>query len=199
MVRGKKSIRMGMAAIAFSILMFSLFVWPVKASVMLALDLDQLVANSEIIVVATTLGWKSRWDARNRIVTDVTLRVEESIKGKYKAKDQLVVTRLGGEIGNLGMRVEGAEVFYKDKKAIVFLREVPALGELRVVGMSQGVFHYREEEGQTLVGPEDTDLALVERDSDGELTSVARVEKRVLPVEGVLTAIRKLVLVYHAK
>jgi hypothetical protein len=185
--------------ILFFALLSALCVMPARATMMMALELEQLVAQSDVIVVATTLGWKSRWGSRNRIVTDVTLRVEESIKGSYHVNDTLVVTRLGGAIGDLGMRVEGVAVFYKGQKALVFLRHVPALGEYRVVGMSQGVLHFNETDGQMVAGSEDSDLALVQRDSDGELRPIQYSQSKTSPVDEVLAKVRQLVLESYAK
>ncbi len=180
-------------------LLSALCVLPARATVTMALELEQLVAQSDVIVVATTLGWQSRWGSRNRIVTDVTLRVEESIKGRYHVNDTLVVTRLGGAIGDLGMRVEGVAAFYKGQKALVFLRQVPELGEYRVVGMSQGVLHFRETEGQIGVGPEDNELALVQRDSDGELRPIQYSQSKTSPVNEVLAKVRRLVMESYAE
>ncbi|MBN1655306.1 MAG: hypothetical protein JXA30_16185 [Deltaproteobacteria bacterium] len=187
------------SAFVFAIFMLGLLVWPVRASVIMRFELEQLVARSDVIVVATTLGWKSRWGARKRILTDVTLRVDESIKGKYQPSDVLVVTRLGGEIDGLGMRVAGEAAFYKDKKALVFLREIPASGELRVVGMSQGVYHFNEAQGQIVVAPDESDSALVERDSDGKLQSALSTRTEPSPANDVLEEVRRLVLKSHDK
>lgn len=153
---------------------------PTAASMIKALELPEMVEKAVHIIKAKTLRQESRWDLRGRIVTDVTLVVEEAIKGKYRAGDKVVVTKLGGIIGEIGMRVAGSPEFYNNKLAIVFLREVPSLGELRVLGMSQGVIHLDpdvrseidQSEREVLVVPSEDNTILVQHESDGALKSV---------------------------
>jgi len=191
--------RTAIGVVLFTALLSAFCLTPAKATMMVALELEQLVARSDVIVVATTVGWKSRWGSRNRIVTDFTLQVEESIKGSYQIKDTLIVTRLGGAIGDLGMRVAGVATFYKGQKALVFLRRIPALGEYRVVGMSQGVLHFREMDGEIVVSSEANDAALVQRDVDGELRPIQYSRPTSSPVNEVLSKVRQLVLDSDAK
>src|SRR5688572_9727328 len=54
---------------------------PGSATLVEALDLQTLVHEAEQVVLARVIGQQSRWDERGRIVTDVTLQVEETIKG----------------------------------------------------------------------------------------------------------------------
>ena len=111
----------------------------VYAATMRALSLEELVAKADTIVVATVAERFSRWNRHRHIVTDVVLEVQQSLKGRVSEGEQLTVTTLGGTIGEVMMKVEGSPNFVSGASILVFLREVPALGELRVVGMSQGV------------------------------------------------------------
>lgn len=193
MLTGERSVRESVITISLSLFVIGFFIGSVKATTMKALDISQLVAKSDHIVIAKSSSEKSRWDARSRIVTDVTLVVEESLKGRYRAKDELIVTRLGGTIGDLSMRVESAATFPKDKKALVFLREVASLGELRVVGMSQGVIGLDETEGETIVLPAADNSTLVQRENDEGLTSLGKPKSEVWLVRDILGEVRRLV------
>jgi hypothetical protein len=124
-----------------------------SASLVLALDLPTLVARASHIVVARVESQRARYDARGRIVTDVTLRVDESLVGPARAGDRLVLERFGGAIGELGMRIEGEPLFADGARVLVFA--APAASgarRLRPVGMAQGVMRV---EPPTVPGSED--------------------------------------------
>lgn len=145
----------------------------VRAATVLELDLKQLVVKSDYIVVATVRGQNSRWNKYGRIVTDVALEVQESLKGEATAGERLFVTNMGGTVGDIAMHVEGSPQFVHGASMLVFLREVPSLGELRVVGMSQGVLYFSNGPYGQIILPGGQGLALVqtdqsERDAVGE-------------------------------
>lgn len=144
---------------------------PAAAAVMVALDLPTLVERASQVVVVRVESQHARWDARGRIVTDVTLRVEESMKGTAQPGELVVLERFGGAIGELGMRVEGEPVFEDGARMLVFA--VPSVANpahVRSVGMAQGVMPIREHaaaDGDDLVLPGGEGLALVQRVSGG--------------------------------
>jgi hypothetical protein len=141
---------------------------PAAASVMAALELDELVSTADDVVIATAVDEESRWDDRGRIVTDVTLVVDEPMKGSLRAGDTFVVRHLGGSIGDLGMRVEGEVAFALGERSVVFAERRGALS--RVVGMSQGSLPIRRDtDGAEMVWPGGRGLALVRQARDGAL------------------------------
>ena len=166
---------------------------PAWASMALALDLEQLVAKADHIVVAAAVGQKSRWDRYGHIVTDVTLSVKEGLKGAFDAGDRISVTVLGGTIGDLAMRVPGEASFKPGGSAIVFLREVSSLGELRVVGMSQGVLPLKQEPDRLVVLPAGQGQALVRKNDQGDLADAAAAFIAPLSADAMLGEIRRLV------
>jgi hypothetical protein len=135
------------------------------ASLMIALDLQTLVARASHVVVARVASQRARYDGRGRIVTDVTLRVDESLVGPARVGDRLVVERLGGAIGELGMRVEGEPLFEDGGRVLLFAAWAPSGGgRLRPVGMAQGVMRVeppRVSGGEERVLPGAEGLALV--------------------------------------
>ncbi|MCC7538127.1 MAG: hypothetical protein IT379_18010 [Deltaproteobacteria bacterium] len=141
---------------------------PASASVVLALDLDELVAQSDEIVVAEVLSQSASWVGR-RIETDVRLRVDETVFGSSRRGNVIVVRRIGGNVGEIGMRVEGEPTFVVGQRTLLFLRR--AYGILRVVGMSQGAM--RIEPGTPpIVHPGGAGLALVRRSATGAMEDV---------------------------
>ena len=171
-----------------------------RAAVVLKLELPELVQRADHIVLAVAGQENSRFAPDGRIVTDVTLTVKEALKGDLRAGRDIVVTRLGGSVGDLAMLVEGAPRFVRGRQAVVFLRELPATGELRVVGMSQGVFQVEDRQGSLFLVPGGGDLSLVNQDADGDLVDAApspAVEPG--PMGDLLSEIRRLVAESHGQ
>lgn len=141
-----------------------------RAATVRALSLDELTAAAELIVVGQARERQSRWsDSGRLIVSDVAVGVERVVKGRATAGQDLVVTHLGGSIGDLGLRVPGAAAFELGGRAVLFLRAHPATGELRVVGMSQGALPVVLREGGQVVLPGAHGAALMAADVDGAL------------------------------
>ena len=163
------------------------------ASVVLALDLRELVQGSAQVVVGTVLRQHSLYDSRRRIVTDVTLRVDETLKGAARHGDQIVIRRLGGAIGEIGMRVEGEPAFEVGQRSIVFARRTPS-GTLRPVGMAQGVMRIQRLEGRDLVLPNGHGLSLLRRLPDGRLVGAQPAITAPRALDEVLAQIRDVVI-----
>jgi hypothetical protein len=140
---------------------------PASASVTIALDLPTLVERAAHVLIVRVESQRPRWDSRGRIVTDVSLRVEEPLKRPALPGDLLVLERFGGAIDELGMRVEGEPTFEDGERVLVFA--VPSVANpvhLRPLGMAQGVMPVRERaaaNGDDLVLPGGDGLALMER------------------------------------
>lgn len=151
-----------------------------SASVSVALSLEELVASSDEVVLGTVTGQQARYDKRRRIVTDVTLRVDDTMKGNRAKGAEIIVTRFGGEIGDLGMRVEGEPNFTTGEQTIVFAKRLSAasipqraLPRFRAVGMSQGVLRIESNAGRQLVMPNGNGLALMRRTPRGQLAAAS--------------------------
>jgi hypothetical protein len=109
-----------------------------RAAVLIALDLAELIAQSDHIVVGHPESQSSRY-AEGLIVTDVSLRVISTLKGPTPVGATLIATHLGGSVDRVGLTVPGAARFVPGRSAIVFLRRAEGSHELNVTGMSQGV------------------------------------------------------------
>ena len=130
----------GQQASALAIVAFLAMMLPQGAlgTTLQHLDTRALSHQSSDIVVGQVEAVHSRWnDARTRIVTDVTVRVSESLKGA--ATSRLVLTQLGGEVEGIRVSVPGCPVFRAGEEALVFVwrdRE----GTAQVTGLAQGKF-----------------------------------------------------------
>ncbi len=139
---------------------------PASATISEALSLRELVQQADHVVLATTVGARARRDTYGRIVTDYTVEVQDVLKGPARLGEPLVMTSLGGAIGDLGMRVEGEPHLRVGSRYVLFLRR--AGGTLRPVGMSQGALAVREGD-EPLVLPGGGGLSLVQRGQGGQL------------------------------
>lgn len=143
---------------------------PAHATISQALSLDELVDQADHVVLATCVDARASRDGRRRIVTDFTLRVEESMKGDAASGASLTLRRLGGAIGDLGMQIAGEPHLEVGRRYLVFLRTLSDGRTLRPVGMSQGVMPVHEDAtGELTVQPGGDGMALVQRAAGGQL------------------------------
>lgn len=153
--------------LAFVVLALVAVPKPADASVMLALDFPALVAQADHVVVGDVESSTSRWDGAGKIVTDVSIRVDETMMGNRASGETLVVTHLGGAVGGVGLHIEGEARFAVGERVLVFGANVRGSNTLvRVVGMSQGAFEIRtmpEHPGDEMVMPSGAGLALMQR------------------------------------
>lgn len=160
-----------------------------SASVVEALELSELVARAERVVLGRVVDKRARWDGRGRIVTDVTLRVQERMKGA--PGDTITLTRLGGSIGEVGMKVAGEPSFRVGERRIVFARP-GRNGGWRPVGMSQGALPVVDDAGREVVMPGGAGLSLVHQHGS-QLVPAPAALLHPRPLADVLADIRDLV------
>jgi len=101
---------------------------------------DELVQRSELVIVARVVATRSAWvDSRSgrSIVTDVTVSIEQTLKGPTYAERSLEF--LGGTVGEDTLHVDGMPEFHVGDRAVLFLNEAgrPASP---VVGFMYGWF-----------------------------------------------------------
>src|SRR5690348_16396007 len=80
------------------------------ATVALELDLPSMTQRSEHIVHGVVLAREGVWE-RGHIYTVTRVGVLDSVKGGLQAGKTLEVKQLGGQVGNLVMRVAGQVAF----------------------------------------------------------------------------------------
>lgn len=140
------------------------------ATLLVVRSLAEMVTEADHIVVVTGVTETSRWDRFGRIVSDMQLHIGDVVKGPLKAGNNVVVTRLGGSIGDLGMSVAGEAGVGPGERAVLFLDELDDHRTLRVSNMSLGRFPVVTEHGVPTVLPSGAGLALVVDDGTGQLS-----------------------------
>jgi hypothetical protein len=107
------------------------------ATLLIGLDLKDLAARANDIVVADVAAVSADWTAdHRRIVTTIDLTVVEGWKGAATAGAHLRVVQPGGVVGNIAMHVDGMPRFSTGERALLFLRG--GWQRAGVVGMAQG-------------------------------------------------------------
>lgn len=139
-----------------------------RASLVEALDLTTLVAESDQVIVARVLALESHFDDRGQIVTDVTMQVEESVKGQLAPGAAVTVRRKGGTVGDIGMRVSGEPSFSVGETVVLFAARGSS-GVLRPVGMSQGALRVFEKDGARWARGANGGIATVKRGKSGKM------------------------------
>ncbi len=138
-----------------------------SASLVLAMELPEITATADAIVVAKVVAMHSRLEAGGKaILTETQLQVQEAWKGKL-AGDARTITVLqpGGVVGDIEMRVHGLPVFRQGEEAVLFLNEriekQPALGFV-LTGLGQGKRRlFREASGRIMAAPSDRSAAVL--------------------------------------
>jgi hypothetical protein len=125
------------------ILSLLLFAAPALATTVIHVDTRELVRSSDEIVVGQVDGTRSYWNEnRTKILTDVTVRVSSSLKGRYA--DRLTLTQLGGEVDGVRYSVPGCPVFRPGEEALLFVWR-DSRGRAQVNGLAQGKFEIRRD------------------------------------------------------
>jgi len=130
----------------------ALWIWagPALGSIMLALDLSDLVQQADHIAVVDVKSVRSDWDAKHeRIYSTIELAVVDSWKSSVTTAGQapgagptvppttLTIVQPGGTVGDISMVVMGMARFTPGVRSLVFLRGQATRAQ--VVGMSQGI------------------------------------------------------------
>ena len=121
----------GSLAVVFALLS------PLEATTVRRLSLDDLVSKSRSIVIGHVLESRTFWtDDHKLIMTAYTVQVQENIKGN--TPQIIVITTIGGQVGNTVLHVAGMPVFGNGQSAVLFLEQSGAY--TTVVGLNQGNF-----------------------------------------------------------
>ncbi len=163
-----------------------------RATLLVVRSLAEMVADADQIVVVTGVTETSRWDRHGRIVSDMHLRVTDVVKGKLRVGEPILVTRLGGTIGDLGMSVAGEAYVAPNQRAVLFLDNVGTQGAMRVADMSLGMFPIVNDHGVTMVQPSGVGLALVVENEQGALQPSGPPVRSPVPLADFLALLREL-------
>lgn len=154
-----------------SLLVVAGLLWalPALGAVVLAYDLSGISKQSDVIARGKVKKLQGKW-AGKRIVTEVTLSVEASLKGTPGA--ELTFLTPGGVVDGVGMVVSGAASFAEKEEVLVFLSRPTGKpsGELAVTGLGQGKYKIDRSTKETRAIPQVEGLSLMKRAASGGLT-----------------------------
>ena len=142
------------------------------ASVVRALDLEELTRKADCIAVAQVIHTEVVLNADRTISTWTRLRVQTRLRGDAAMNEEIIVETLGGQIGDIGMQVEGEPSFVMGERVVVFARKGQHTN-LRAIGMGQGVFRIRSQGSIETVAPSRHGMRLVRRNDTGVLEKSA--------------------------
>lgn len=118
--------------------LFATLALPAFATEVTHVDLRELTLGSSDIVIGRVEGARSRWnEAHTKIVTDVTVRVSERLKGA--GSDRLTLVQLGGVVGNMRYTVPGSPAFTPGEESLLFVWRDSG-GRAQVNALAQGKF-----------------------------------------------------------
>jgi len=108
------------------------------ASQVIHLDTRGLTRESSDIVIGRVGEQHAHWNtAHTMIVTDVTILVDQSLKGG--SATSLTLSQVGGEVDGMRYNVEGSPRFSPGEEVLVFAWR-DAMGRPQVDGLGQGKF-----------------------------------------------------------
>lgn len=142
---------------------------PADGSIVQGLELEELIAKADRIILGRVLFSESFLRSDRQIGTWHRIEVEREIRGRAPDEREVIVETLGGQIGDIGMRVEGEATFQVGERVLVFVRGGGPYTAFRPVGMGQGVMRVRMERGVETVAQNREGLMLMRRNADGRL------------------------------
>jgi hypothetical protein len=139
---------------------------PASSTTVTAPTFDELVQQSELVIVARVVATRSVWvnsRAGRSIVTDVTVSIERTLKGPTYAERSLEF--LGGTVGEDTLHVDGMPEFHVGDRAVLFISEAgrpasPIVGFMYgrfpiVRDLTTGVDMVRTHDGRPLASTQD--------------------------------------------
>jgi len=142
---------------------------PANGSIVEGLELGELVSHADRIVLGRVLFSESFQRPDGQFGTWHRIGVERELRGRAPDEQEVIIETMGGQIGDLAMRVEGEPSFTVGERVLVFIRDGGPYTAFRPVGMGQGVMRVRRERGVETVTQNREGLMLVRRNAQGRL------------------------------
>jgi hypothetical protein len=120
-------------------LSLSLVAIPAQATMVVALDLNALIANADAIFMGTVEQSEAFWED-GVILTDATIVIEDCIS-EQPCREREIIRQVGGQIGDIMMEVAGSEELRPGQQILFFGHRQDNQSVLTPVGTAQGVFH----------------------------------------------------------
>ena len=134
----------------FRLFLNFLFLWVLlavlpaaHAAVLSHLSFEEMAELSSAVLMGRCVEVRSAWSAEAAdIVTHNVFEVREYYKGNLGSR--VVLTELGGQVGNLVAEYSGVPRFAVGEEAVLFVWTNPH-GTHQVIGLTQGKFHVRRD------------------------------------------------------
>jgi hypothetical protein len=124
----------------YLILIFCLFfgINTNSLSQQLSTEINALTKGADVILIGKVSEQNSSWNEdRSRIYTNATIQVEEYLKGNTN-EGSIVVTYLGGEVGDVGELYSHMPRFEDEEEVIVFLNKDQTASRYKVYNGEEG-------------------------------------------------------------
>ncbi len=109
--------------ILLGVILIMLFVHFEAHSQTIQSEIKNLSKGADLIVTGKVVDQKSLWNSdKSKIYTNVTIQVDEFLKGSNN-QNRIVITHLGGEVGNVGETYSHVPVFTNDEDVLVFVKK----------------------------------------------------------------------------
>ena len=137
------NIRLSRVAAIGTMLALTGFTHSVCAQVELK-SMDELTRQADVVVVGKVASIKAGWNKeKTRILTTVSIEVDETLKGKG-GDGTVTIQTPGGEVDGVGELYSHTAKFVKNEDVVVFA-EKDKKGDLRVTGGSEGKIAIRKD------------------------------------------------------
>ena len=134
-----------------SVLMsYLLLVSPLEATTILGMNIDEVAQGAELIFEGKVVEHNVRENTTGMIVTYVTFRIEELIKGQYE-EPLLELKFTGGSLGGQIMEISGLRIPSPNEEGIYFVESVNRSLVNPLLGWSQGHYLIYEQNGERRV------------------------------------------------
>lgn len=139
----RPNLQVPLAALALAAIILALADGSPWATTLRQDDTRALTLGSSDIVIGVVESGRSYWnEAHTRIFTDVTVRVDRTLKGTES--DRLTLTQLGGVVDGVRYSIPGCPAFRPGEEALFFVWR-DAHGRAQVNGLAQGKFDIRRD------------------------------------------------------
>ena len=148
-----------------------ILVSPASATTVLALNIEELTALSDRVIVGEVLSVTSDWESgRRRIISRIEVSVAESWKGAMPSARRVFITQLGGQVGDIEMRVHGLAQFRSGDRTVLFLQGPESAAQVTGFGLGVRRLLYDAGTARWMVLGADRTAAVVRR-ADGALAA----------------------------
>jgi hypothetical protein len=165
----KEMLKFKSLPVFMGVLAVVLWARPTDASIVQALELEELIDRADQILLGTVVFSESFEYPNGTIGTAHRVLIERDVSGRSLGEPEVIVETLGGQIGDLAMRIEGEPRFDVGERVVVFVRGAGDYLAFRPVGMGQGVMRVRTVEGVDRVRQTQAGMMLMRRNAQGVL------------------------------